>query len=62
VIHILATLRDYSETVKKIGLGSISFKSKKLHFKLRWSKHLEIGINHNSDEGLITYIELKFLD
>lgn len=33
---------------------------KKIHFKLRWSNHLEIGINTFKDEGLITYIELKY--
>jgi len=33
---------------------------KKIHFKLRWSKHLEIGVNSYTDEGLITYIELKY--
>lgn len=33
---------------------------KKIHFKLRWSNHLEISINTFKDEGLITYIELKY--
>jgi|APGre2960657373_1045057.scaffolds.fasta_scaffold241232_1 hypothetical protein len=40
-------------------LNDVALK-KKIHFKIRWSNHLEIGINHYSDEGLITYIELKY--
>ena len=40
-------------------LNDVALK-KKIHFKIRWTDHLEIGINHYSDEGLITYIELKY--
>lgn len=40
-------------------LNDIALK-KKIHFKLRWSKYLEIGINDYIDPGLITYIELKY--
>jgi hypothetical protein len=42
-------------------LKDISLKGK-IHYKLKWLNHLNIGLSDQEDDGIITYINIKYGD